>query len=112
MQAWGVTYGVPGLVDKTAAAAAALNVALTREAGDGMRDGLKGTDGGNYKWSVADFFAVVALWCWSSTLQPDARCRYFTSPSSFFSFDTAAAYNGVIQARFVGLYALLPPPSA
>jgi hypothetical protein len=58
VQDWGVTYGVPGLVDKTAAAAAALNVALTREAGNGMRDGLKGTDGGNYKWSVAEFFAV------------------------------------------------------
>jgi hypothetical protein len=68
-QDWGVTYGVPGLSDKVAAAAAASNVVMTRTG-----DGLKGVDTGNHKW-------------------------YFTSPPSLFAFDTTSAYNGIIQAH-------------
>jgi hypothetical protein len=75
VQDWSITYGVPGLADKAAAAAAAGNVVLSREGAGGVVDGLKGSDTGNYKW-------------------------YFTSPQSFFDFDTTSAYNGVIQARY------------
>jgi hypothetical protein len=73
-QDWRVTYGVPGLVNKAEAAAAAANVILTREGGGGMGEGLKGTDTGNQKW-------------------------YFTSPASFFDFDTTSSYNGIIQVQ-------------
>jgi hypothetical protein len=73
LQDWSLTYGVPGLTDKAAAAAAAGNVVLSRDGAGGVVDGLKGADTGNFKW-------------------------YFTSPQSFFDFDTTSAYNGVIQA--------------
>jgi hypothetical protein len=69
VQDWSITYGVPGLADKAAAAAAAGNVVLSREGAGGVVDGLKGSDTGNYKWYVTPFPHCIIVTLWPGTLR-------------------------------------------